>query len=81
MEQVSEEEYAVDHLKRLVKERNNSRWKYPATDNMMRTIHLEQLLDVKVGDWDLMQNERSIKSLLRNVKEVQKHFKMRVNKI
>ena len=48
---------------------------------MMRTIHLEQLLDVKVGDWDLMQNERSIKSLLRNVKEVQKHFKMRVNKI
>lgn len=48
---------------------------------MMRTIHLEQLLDVKVGDWDLIQNERSIKSLLRNVKEVQKHFKMRVNKI
>ena len=48
-EQVSEEEYVVNHLVPL-KERNDSRWKYPATDDT-RTIHLEQLLNVKVeGD-------------------------------
>ena len=57
-EQVSGEEYFVDCLGCL-KERNDSWQKYPATDNT-RTIHLEHLLDVKVDDWDLTQNERSM---------------------
>ena len=79
-EQVSEEEYVVDHLECL-KERNGSPWKYPATDDT-RTVHLEQLLDVKVeGDWDLAQNKMSMRNLLQNVKEIQKHFKMALNKI
>ena len=79
-EQVSEEKYVVDHLEGL-KERNDSQWKYSAADDT-RTVHLEQMLDVKVeGDWDLTQNERSVKYLLKNVKEIQKHFEMAVNKI
>ena len=79
-EQMSEEEYVVDDLKHL-KGRSNSRSKYPVTDDT-KTIHLEQLLDVKVeGDWDLTQNERSMKYLSNNVREIQKYFKMAVNKI
>ena len=79
-EQVSEEEYVVDHLEDL-KERNDCQWKYSAADDT-RTVHLEQMLDVKVeGDWDLTQNERSVKYLLKNVKEIQKHFEMALNKI
>ena len=77
---MSEEEYVVDHLEGL-KERNDCQWKYSAADDT-RTVHLEQMLDVKVeGDWDLTQNERSVKYLLKNVKEIQKHFEMAVNKI
>ena len=77
---MSEEEYVVDDLKHL-KGRSNSRSKYPVTDDT-KTIHLEQLLDVKVeGDWDLTQNERSMKYLSNNVREIQKYFKMAVNKI
>ena len=58
---MSEEEYVVDHLECL-KERNGSPLEYPATDDT-RTVHLEQLLDVKVeGDWDLAQNKMSMRN-------------------
>lgn len=79
-EEVSEEEYVIDHVERLT-ERNDSWQKYPATDDT-RTIHLEQLLDLKLErDWDLAQNERSMKYVLKNVNEIQKHFKMALNNI
>lgn len=78
--EVSEEEYVIDHVERLT-ERNDSWQKYPATDDT-RTIHLEQLLDLKLErDWDLAQNERSMKYVLKNVNEIQKHFKMALNNI
>ena len=79
-DKLNDEQYIADHLERL-QPGNNTRWRYPMTEDMQTIFH-EQIVPIEInGDWKITNNSRHMTFQLKNSAEIDNKFEEFIKEI